>query len=108
MLYLFQIEIPFSDIIFAEEDKIGDGRQGVVYKAFWTPQKVNVAVKVLLTISNAARREVSLSVFYFNCINFACQIFPIETLRAVKHTNIAQLCGVYENKEGKLCLVLGG
>ena len=31
-----------------------------MYKAFWTPQKVNVAVKVLLTISNAGRREVSL------------------------------------------------
>ena len=60
MLYLFQVEIRFSDIIFAQNDKIGDGGQGTVYKAFWRPQKVNVAVKVLLTISNAARREVSL------------------------------------------------
>ena len=31
----------------------------------------------------------------------------IETLRAVKHKNIVQLYGVYENQERKLCLVLG-
>ena len=31
-----------------------------MYKAFWRPQKVNVAVKVLQTVSNAAKREVSL------------------------------------------------
>ena len=60
VLFLSLVEIRFSDIIFAEKDKIGDGAQGTVYKAFWRPQNKDVAVKVLLTISNAGRKEVSL------------------------------------------------
>ena len=54
-------EVQFCDIIFTEGDKIGDGCQGVVYKAFWRPKKLYVAVKVLLTISmQAGKKEVSI------------------------------------------------
>ena len=69
LLFLFPVEIPFvdTDIIYAEKDKIGDGGQGTVYKAFCKSRKLDVAVKVLQPISketaNAAKREVG------QCIN---------------------------------------
>ena len=64
MPFLFKAEVQFSDITFADKDKIGDGGQGTVYRALWKPNKMNVAVKVLLANSNAGKREVS------QCIHF--------------------------------------
>ena len=62
--FLFKAEVQFSDITFADTDKIEDGGQGTVYKALWKPYNKKVAVKVLLTNSNAGKREVS------QCIDF--------------------------------------
>ena len=44
MPFLFKAEIHFSDITFADKDKIGDGGQGTVYRALWMPNKMNVAI----------------------------------------------------------------
>ena len=62
-------DIRYSDISFTEKDRIGDGGQGAVYKAFWNPKNFNVAIKVLLAISNAGKREVSHFIvnLYCNC-----------------------------------------